>query len=72
MFRKLRCPAAGTTEPMRSGIVAGNLGEMGASSAEYALILALVVISLITTLSALGAALNDKLREIVEQIANAG
>ncbi|MGE5485157.1 MAG: Flp family type IVb pilin [Ignavibacteriales bacterium] len=46
--------------------------ERGATSAEYALILALVVVTLITTLSALGAALNEKLNNIIEQISNAG
>ncbi len=45
--------------------------ERGATSAEYALILALVVITLITTLSALGATLNAKLTSIIDQISNA-
>ncbi|NPV70823.1 MAG: Flp family type IVb pilin [Firmicutes bacterium] len=45
--------------------------ERGATSAEYALVLALVVVTLITALSALGAALNDKLHSIIEQISNA-
>jgi Flp pilus assembly pilin Flp len=42
--------------------------EKGATTAEYALILTLVVIILISTLSALGAALNQKLRLIIDQI----
>ena len=40
----------------------------GATTAEYALILTLVVIMLISTLSALGTALNTKLRTIIDQI----
>ncbi len=42
--------------------------EDGATTAEYALILTLVVLILISSLSALGAALNDKLRGIIDQI----
>lgn len=42
--------------------------QKGATTAEYALILALVVIILIGTLNNLGSALNDKLRDIIDQI----
>jgi len=42
--------------------------EHGATTAEYALILTLVVIILISTLSALGSALQIKLRAIIDQI----
>ncbi len=44
----------------------------GATTAEYALVLTLVVIILISTLSALGNALNSKLRSIIDQINAAG
>jgi len=46
--------------------------ESGATTAEYALLLALVVIILISTLSQLGAELNAKLLEIIEQLREAG
>jgi Flp pilus assembly pilin Flp len=42
--------------------------EGGATTAEYALILTLVVIMLISSLSSLGVALQTKLRAIIEQI----
>jgi len=42
--------------------------QEGATTAEYALVLTLVVVILISTLSALGAALNVKLRAIIDQI----
>jgi Flp pilus assembly pilin Flp len=42
--------------------------QEGATTAEYALVLTLIVIVLISTLSALGAALNEKLRDIIDQI----
>lgn len=45
--------------------------EGGATTTEYALLLALVVVVLIGTLTSLGAALNDKLRDIIDQITNA-
>jgi Flp pilus assembly pilin Flp len=40
----------------------------GATAAEYALVLTLVVVILISSLSALGTALNAKLHAIIEQI----
>lgn len=43
-------------------------GPEGASSTEYALLLALVVVILIGTLTALGQALQDKLELIIEKI----
>lgn len=46
--------------------------EEGATITEYALLLALVVVVLISTLSALGAALNSKLLDIISQIQGAG
>ena len=42
--------------------------ERGAATAEYALILALVVVVLIGTLTTLGDALTDKLSEIVTDL----
>jgi len=45
--------------------------QEGATAAEYALILALVAVVLISSLSALGAALNEKIRAIIDRIANA-
>ena len=47
-------------------------GQRGASTAEYALILTLVVVILISTLSTLGAVLDEKLRDIILQIQGAG
>lgn len=49
-------------------LISGISSEKGATTAEYALILTLVVIILISTLSALGSALNTKLRAIIDQI----
>lgn len=45
--------------------------ESGATTAEYALVLALVVVILISTLTALGNSLNQKLKGIIDQITNA-
>lgn len=44
----------------------------GATTAEYALVLALVVIVLIGALSTLGGALNSRLLDIVDQLNQAG
>ena len=46
--------------------------ERGAATAEYALLLALVVIILIGTLSDLGTALQAKLNDIIRDINGAG
>ena len=46
--------------------------EKGASTAEYALILTLIVVMLISTLSTLGSVLDEKLRDIITQIQGAG
>ncbi len=43
-------------------------GERGATTAEYALILALVVVALITTLELLGAELVSQIDNITEQL----
>lgn len=44
----------------------------GATTAEYALLLALVVIMLIGTLGTLGQVLNSKLQGIIDQLSQAG
>jgi len=46
--------------------------QRGATTAEYAMILALVVIVLLTSLTALGSVLEDKLDEIVSRLTTAG
>lgn len=46
--------------------------QRGATTAEYALILALVVIVLISTLTQLGNVLKAKLMEIINQLSSAG
>lgn len=43
-------------------------GQRGATTAEYALLLALVVITLIGTLTTLGGALNAKLQSIINNL----
>lgn len=48
-----------------------RINECGATTTEYALILALVVIVLISSLTALGNALQDKLSDIITQIKTA-
>ncbi len=47
-------------------------GERGAATAEYALILALVVVVLIGVLSNLGGALTDRLQDIIADIEAGG
>lgn len=44
------------------------IGDRGAATTEYALVLALVVVVLITTLSSLGEALQDKIQSIIDSI----
>ncbi len=46
--------------------------QKGASTTEYALLLALVVVVLISSLSSLGAALRSKLQDIITQLTTAG
>lgn len=46
--------------------------ESGATTTEYALVLALVVVVLIGTLSTLGTTLEGKLSEIIQRVADAG
>lgn len=46
--------------------------ERGATTAEYALVLALVVVVLIGALSTLGGALQNRLLDIVDQLNQAG
>ncbi|MCL4368041.1 MAG: Flp family type IVb pilin [Actinobacteria bacterium] len=49
-----------------------QLRERGATTTEYALVLALVVVVLITTLQSLGSVLNSKLNTIISSISGAG
>jgi len=51
------------TQPLRE--------QKGATTAEYALLLALIVVMLIGALSSLGEALRDKLLEIVDSLTSA-
>ncbi|WP_242822506.1 Flp family type IVb pilin [Thermaerobacter marianensis] len=52
---------------------AARLGDQcGAASAEYALLLALVVIVLITALTDLGGAIQSRLEDITSALENAG
>lgn len=44
----------------------------GAATAEYALLLALIVIVLVGTLTTLGNVLNQKLQRIIDQLTQAG
>jgi len=44
------------------------LGERGVTTAEYALLLALVVVVLISSLTTLGATLQDKLQNIIDTL----
>ena len=44
------------------------MGKNGATTAEYALLLALVVIILISSLTALGQALQNRLQDIIQSI----
>ena len=46
--------------------------QKGASTTEYALLLALVVVVLISSLSSLGAALRSRLQDIITQLTTAG
>lgn len=46
--------------------------EKGAATAEYALLLALVVVALIGTLTELGGALSEKLGDIIAEIEGGG
>lgn len=46
--------------------------QRGASTTEYALLLALVVVVLISSLSSLGAALRARLQDIIAQLTTAG
>lgn len=49
----------------------GKRADSGATVAEYALVLAIVVVGLILVLSELGEALREKISAVVDQIRNA-
>ncbi|MCL6581852.1 MAG: Flp family type IVb pilin [Firmicutes bacterium] len=50
----------------------GPRGVRGVTTAEYALLLALVVIVLISSLTSLGATLQDKLQSIIDTLTGVG
>ncbi len=50
------------------GQLRDRLGSQGVTTAEYALLLALVVVVLISSLSTLGATLQDKLQGIIDTL----
>lgn len=52
--------------------LAGPLGDRGVTTAEYALLLALVVVVLISSLTTLGATLKDKLQGIIDTLTGVG
>lgn len=53
------------------GTKGGERADRGATVAEYALVLAIVVVGLILVLSELGEALREKISAVVDQIRNA-
>ncbi|MEW6031262.1 MAG: Flp family type IVb pilin [Bacillota bacterium] len=55
-----------------SARVRSFLDERGVTTAEYALLLALVVVVLISSLSALGATLQDRLQSIIDRLTGVG
>ncbi len=61
-----------TARQVIPGVWAWLRRPVGASTTEYALLLALVVIILIGSLTALGEALRDKLQEIIDKIKASG
>jgi Flp pilus assembly pilin Flp len=67
LYRRLERlrPAAG------EGHAGSRGGERGVSTAEYALLLALVVVVLITSLTTLGRALRDRITELTNTIVGA-
>ena len=46
----------------------GQSDEQGATVAEYALILVLIAVALITVLGELGRALEDRIRNVIEEL----
>ena len=60
------------SQPRLRGWLDGLRGERGAASAEYALLLALVVIVLIGVLTDLGDVLRTRLEDIIGELEGAG
>ena len=53
---------------LKHSLLKGLRARTGAATAEYALLLALVVIMLITTLTALGETLEGRLEHIIDKL----
>lgn len=53
---------------LKHSLLRGLRAKTGAATAEYALLLALVVVMLITTLTALGQTLRDSLEDIIHDL----
>jgi len=57
---------------VRAAVGNRRLDERGDTTAEYALLLALVVVVLISSLTTLGATLQDKLQGIIDTLTGVG
>ena len=62
---------------VRAAVVRATVGnrrldERGVTTAEYALLLALVVVVLISSLTTLGATLQDKIQDIIDSLTGVG
>jgi Flp pilus assembly pilin Flp len=57
---------------VRAAAGGGRLDERGVTTAEYALLLALVVVVLISSLTTLGATLQDKIQGIIDTLTGVG
>ena len=57
---------------VRAAVGNRRLDERGVTTAEYALLLALVVVVLISSLTALGATLEDKIQDIIDTLTGVG
>ncbi len=67
-------PACSSASLLRRafGRVRARFGERGVTTAEYALLLALVVVVLISSLTALGSTLQEKLQGIIDTLTGVG
>lgn len=70
MLRRLPVLTGGLR--LHLGAWRARLDTRGVTTAEYALLLALVVVVLISSLSALGATLQDKLQGIIDTLTGVG
>jgi pilus assembly protein Flp/PilA len=57
---------------VRAAVGNRRFDERGVTTAEYALLLALVVVVLISSLTTLGATLQDKIKDIVDTLTGVG